>query len=177
MTIRVPRIEEARDIAAVRVKTWRTTYQGIIPGSVLDKLSVEENEDFFRKAINGEIKDLFVLVSADQNDRVIAFVMGGKQGENDPEYAAEIYALYVLQSHQGQGIGRALVATAVERLLQQDYHSMLIWALAENPAVGFYQHLGGIPIREKYSDFDNHSLREIGFGWKNINQILLGKPG
>jgi ribosomal protein S18 acetylase RimI-like enzyme len=166
--IRAAHLDEAKVIAEIRVKTWRTTYQGMIPDSVLEKLSVDESEKFTRQAIGGEIKKLFTLVCVDQNEDVIGFVIAGKRRADDAQFDAEIFALYVLKSHQGQGAGRMLMMAAVGRLVQTGYQSMLIWVLAGNPAIGFYQHLGGKAVREKQDDFDGKTLIEIGLGWTHL---------
>jgi hypothetical protein len=53
--------------------------------------------------------------------------------------------------------------------------SLLIWVLRENKiGRGFYERLGGIPVREKpleeFAGAEEHV--EIGYGWKDTRALL-----
>lgn len=59
MVIRSALPEDARAIAEVHVSSWRTTYRGLLPESVLAAQSVEQRESGWRQIttemLNGEI--------------------------------------------------------------------------------------------------------------------------
>ena len=53
---------------------------------------------------------------------------------------------------------------------------MLIWALAENKACGFYERLRGRAILGKNITIGQQVLPEIGYGWSDIRVILENDP-
>lgn len=59
-----------------------------------------------------------------------------------------LFGLFVLPSHEGQGIGRALIQAAEQWLWDQGSHE--IWLVTGHDpqlrAYGFYSHLGWIPV-------------------------------
>jgi GNAT superfamily N-acetyltransferase len=51
---------------------------------------------------------------------------------------AELSHLYVLDEHQGCGVGSALLATCCESLREQACPALRLWVLERTPAVTFY---------------------------------------
>jgi hypothetical protein len=49
---------------------------------------------------------------------------------------------------------------------------MLVWVLAENPARGFYQALGGELVSEKPIEVGDAKLIEAAYGWKDLRLLL-----
>jgi hypothetical protein len=60
------------------------------------------------------------------------------------------------------------------RMLQHQHQvrardrSMLIWALAANPACRFYEAQGGKPLRNRKREIGGTNLPEVGFGWHEL---------
>lgn len=162
-------------IARVHVDTWRSTYSGIVPDEVLTDLSYEKRENawqnVFEQAANS---DGFTYVLEDEAGRVIGFLDGGRERTGDQLYQGEINAIYILSSHQHQGLGRELVRLAVERLKQIDIHSMLVWVLEDNPACEFYRAIGGQIVQSKNIEMRGSTLIELAYGWTDIS--LLSRP-
>ena len=50
---------------------------------------------------------------------------------------------------------------------------MIIWALEENSNHLFYQSLGGQIVASKHISIYGKVLKEIGYGWDNINDLLI----
>ena len=104
-SIRDAVLADAEGIARVRVETWRAAYQGIVLDEVLDALSVERDtarwQDNFA---NNRLPFVFV---AEVDGGVVGFACGGPERGRDPEYAGELYAIYILPRRQGQGVGKA----------------------------------------------------------------------
>jgi hypothetical protein len=42
---------------------------------------------------------------------------------------------------------------------------MALWVLRRNPAVGFYQHMGGVEIGQKTVEIGGAFLEEVAFGF------------
>lgn len=64
-----------------------------------------------------------------------------------PQYDAYLYHLYVLAAVQRRTIGRGLMAAAARSLREHGYERMALHVLATNPAVGFYERVGGTRVR------------------------------
>src|SRR5512142_1389502 len=53
-TIRPATPEDAEGIARVHIETWRTTYRGLMPDSVLDNLSIEKQADRWDASLSNQ---------------------------------------------------------------------------------------------------------------------------
>jgi len=174
MKIRLAAIEDAAAMAHVRVKAWQQTYRGILPGDVLDKMDEAVIAEKWRKIVlPNPGPGVFNLVAEDDRGLVCGFAAGGPERTPDSEYPGEIYALYVLPGSQRRGAGQALVSAGVELLLEQGLQSLLIWVLAQN-RIGrsFYEKLSGQVVRQKKVEIGNLLYPEIGYGWKDMRQLV-----
>jgi GNAT superfamily N-acetyltransferase len=82
-------------------------------------------------------------------------------------YDGEFYAAYLLRAFQRRGIGRAMFEGVKSGLKGRGFGSMLVWVLAENPAVHFYQAMGGIEAGRSKITIDRE-LENIAYGWEKI---------
>ena len=118
----------------VHWNSWRETYAGLIDPHYLDTLSLE-------KCIQAAHKWPDRILIAKDGEKVIGFVGYGPYRDNTLSDTGEIYALYVLQEYQHQGIGFALINAAFERLA--DDSSIALWVLDGNErAIAFYERCG-----------------------------------
>ncbi len=171
--IREAREEDVFGMAKVRVDTWRVAYKEIMPDDLLENLSYQATAERWRKAF-WEDKDpnVAVFVAENEQSEIIGIAICGLESNQDPIYQGEIYVLYVLPEYQRQGIGRRLVASCAEYLIQQlRVKTMLIWVLADNPYRRFYESLGGKVIQEKTKEFGGKMLSEVGYGWEEISEL------
>src|SRR5207253_1919679 len=79
---------------------------------------------------------------------------------------AEIYALYVLQSHQQRGVGRALVRACARHFVRNGLFGFYLWVLKANRARLFYEALGGEVVGERTEKLGRHDFAEIAYGWR-----------
>jgi len=161
-------------VAKAHVDSWRTTYIGIVPDDYLDGLSYETSEVRWRRisAQNGPGYAMFV--AEDENSHIIGFANGGRERSGDVDYDGELYAIYLLESHQRQGIGQALFHRIVLHLVETGVHSMLIWVLADNPSCRFYESMGGVPVRVQEIEIGGKRLKEIAYGWVSLPGLSDG---
>lgn len=153
-------------IARIHVDTWRTTYRGIMPDELLATLSYKKREQSWHQIMGGASEDgNFTYVAEEGPGRVVGFANGGVERTGDPVFRGELYAIYVLQPCQHQGIGRALMGAIAARLRRMQLDSMLVWVLADNPACQFYEALGGQIIRTRAIIRADRTLIEIAYGW------------
>ncbi len=165
VTIRPATVEDARAIAAVHVVSWRNAYRGIVSDAVLDQLSVRRRADHWRTRLSDSEAFEVTFVAVDEEHEVIGFANGGTEREKDPEFDGELFAIYLLEETQRQGIGRKLTSSVFDALGRDGLQSVLIWVLASNPACGFFEALGAKPVRDRVIDIDGREHKEIGFGW------------
>ena len=172
MSVRRATVDDAEAIERIRVETWRATYRGLLPDGLIDQLrpNLERRRERLRSPSPSELS--FV---AEEGADVVGYAFAGPERAHDAGYAGEVYAIYVLPAAQGRGHGRALVRECARALASCGLTSMLIWVLRENQiGRGFYERLGGRPVREKqleeFPGAEEHV--EIGYGWKDTRDLV-----
>jgi ribosomal protein S18 acetylase RimI-like enzyme len=170
MLIRDALLTDLPAIARVHVDSWRTTYRGIVSDDYLASLSYEQRERGFQDGWD-ERHNIF-LVAEDAGDGIVGFAVAGPERTNDVQFRGELYAVYLLQSHQRRNVGSLLVSTAVERLQAAGFHSMMTLVLADNPACKFYERLGGKRVRTLPVTIGGTSFVEVVYGWTDIGELL-----
>ena len=168
ITIREARCDDVGGIARVHVEGWRTTYRGIVPDDFLAKLTYEDREQRWRNILCDEASSPIVYVAEDESGQIVGFASGGPERTGDPVYLGELYAVYLLESHRRQGIGRRLVFRVAERLYQYGLNSMLVWVLAANPARHFYESLQAQFVQTQPIEIGGVTLEEVAYGWPDI---------
>ena len=163
--IRDAQVGDALGIATVHVRSWQTTYPGIMPDEVLRNLSIEKRAAHWERWLQNPSGDAFHLV-AEEEAQIIGFASGSPERDGDPTYTGELQAVYLLQEHQGRGLGRALFLEVARRLKAQGHRKMLLWVAKENrPSVAFYERMGGVALREKTVEFGGRPIVEVAFGY------------
>lgn len=172
-------VEDIESTVDVHIKTWQSTYSGIIHDETLKELDKNRDEkikrlrkDFGTLEVDGVKINQAVVV---KDNRVIGFVTFGKCRESKLlklENASEIYAIYVLENYQGKNIGKRLLHYAVKKLREVDfYDKLVIWTLKENKNKGFYERLGGKQTLEKVIDINDQKLDVIGFVFDRLDKL------
>lgn len=174
MLIRAAKPEDAIAIGHVHVASWRTTYRGLMPDSVLAALSVEQRAAMWQQAAEGAQEGAsrsFLLVAEDQAEGIIGFASAGPERDEGSGFDSELYAIYLLERHQGRGLGRQLAGRAVNLLLSEGHESMRVWVLEGNPAEGFYRRLGGQRVGEKALSMAGKNLTEVAYAWPHLSRF------
>ena len=139
-TIRTADVSDASSIARVQIETWRTAYRDLIPETFLAELSIERRTATHRVYLERRTPagEMFVV---EVNSGVIGYCSCGRSRED--ERAGELYAIYVLESLAGQGVGNSLIRGAEEWFRERGFERAELWVLEGNhSARGFYQHMG-----------------------------------
>ena len=103
---------------------------------------------------------------ADEGGEVAGFLSGGRCRDTDlPPGYGEVYALYVLPSAQRAGLGRALLATAADRVRAAGDTAIALWVLDSNaPGRAFYEALGWRSDgSERAFDLGSASVTEVRY--------------
>ena len=166
MRVRPARAEDSGPIAEVMVASWRSTYAGLLDQAFLNSMEVADQAQRWLAILTGQSHSTAVFVALDPAGAVVGFASGGRERELDPTYRGELHSVYLLDDHQGQGLGAALVAAVATWLADHRMNSMLVWVLRDNlRARAFYEHLGGRylrPVRRRLRELE---VDEVSYGW------------
>jgi GNAT superfamily N-acetyltransferase len=163
---------DASAIASVHVASWRTTYKGMVPDTVLENLSHERRANWWTHVLTQPTGDECVFVAEASESGIVGFASGGHERTGEyPSNDGELYAIYLLASHHRQGVGSRLFHAVAETLVEQGFHAMMCWVLEENPSRRFYEAKGGIRIGQKTVEMGGVELQEIAYGWDRIEQF------
>lgn len=160
LVVRQARPEDAGAIAGVHVQSWREAYAGIIPQAHLDRLSLAAHERQWRASL----ADGGWAFVAEWERRLVGFASGGLS-RSRRDISGELYVLYVLRACHRRGVGRALFDACHYELARRGHRGMLVWVLADNPARGFYERLGGQLAGESLVSVGGERLREVAYAW------------
>jgi ribosomal protein S18 acetylase RimI-like enzyme len=159
--------DDVEAMARVSVDTWRLTYPGILPEAYLARLNLGDQELQRRRLLAGPSTAHFIAEESVTNEAVAFASCGSSRGR--PEIGVgEIYELYVQNGFQGQGLGRALVTVAREWLGLQGHSEMLVRVLAQNPARGFYERLGGEFGGMRMIHVGGARVEEAAYVWRGL---------
>jgi ribosomal protein S18 acetylase RimI-like enzyme len=161
--IRQAKPSDAASVADTHDESWRSAYQGIIPGLELEKLVSRRGPEWWDSAIRKGSR-ISILVFG---DLVAGYANYGRNRARSLNYDGEIYELYLRPEFQGLGFGRRLFSAARKDLGASGMKSLVIWALSDNDnAVGFYQALAGRPVARSSERFGARTLDKVAFGWQ-----------
>ncbi len=165
--------EDAPGIARVQVDTWRSAYEGIVSGTFLNELSYEGRSNYWLGFLTDPEYKGYIYVAESATHEVVGFAAAGPAQNTTAGYDGELYTIYILESYQGHRLGSRLAATAVKRLVEAGYKSLLIWVFNENPARRFYETLGGQEVGEQSFRLGGAEIAEVSYGWDDIKTFPM----
>lgn len=160
-------------VSEVRVRGWQRAYADVVPPSQLDSMTVEADIDRRRS---------FFQDKANPADNLVASVEGNVRGwacvaasrdEDAADGTGEIWAMYVHPSAWRQGIGRALMRVALQRLSERELNPVTLWVLEANPrARSFYERCGFVTDGiSKQFPIDGGTITEVRYVRHDLNQF------
>jgi|SRR4029077_4683225 len=167
ISIRAATEHDAVAISHVHVQSWRTTYAGIVPEEYLATLNEAERVLLWREWLT---RDIPVYI-ADLDGETVGFISGGAIREPVQTYDAELYAIYLLEQAQRQGIGTALLKKLAESLSSAGYRGMIVWVLEKNPSRYFYERSSAQIVTAKDIQIGGVMLSEVSYGWPDLQAI------
>jgi len=171
--IRPAGVEDSDVIGRIHVDAWRETYRDLVPDWILDNLSAERRAAQWRAGLSRTPRSNAVFVAEYETGGIVGFGAVGRARDLSLGCDGEIYALYVLQSAQGLGIGRALMRTLATALLDQGSMSMSLWVLTSNAnATAFYRHLGGMMAGQRSEEADGWLCHESAYVWRDLEAAM-----
>lgn len=170
--IRKARLEDAEDIAFVHVRSWKSVYSELIDEQDVSNITLENRlalwESILRMSGDGQV----ALVLQNEDDKVIGFISGGKERTKRFGYDGEIYAVYLLDEYQRQGLGTKLLHAFCEEMYEAGHRSLLVWVLTENPSQAFYINLGAEQVEKEDTIIGTGTYQEAAYGWTDLQQLI-----
>jgi ribosomal protein S18 acetylase RimI-like enzyme len=151
--------------AEVHVASWQAVYRGLMPDSVLDKLSVPKRAEMWRQII---AEQQFQLLLAEVDGSIVGLVNFGSARDPDalPGLTGEILAIYVDPQCWNKGIGRRLLQAALSELKSSGFNEVTLWVLDSNlRARAFYERAGFSIDGATQNDVvgDNVQIQEVRY--------------
>ncbi len=167
--IRVAQVEDAGRIADLHTQSWRETYQGILPPQYLGETIAEERMTYWQQTMSDLSQDDFVLL-LEEGSQCLGFVCVLQQREAGHD--ALIDNLHIQPGQTGQGLGRKLLAAAVERLIELKANTVCLWVFDDNrPTVQFYKRLGGKADRHGIDEFAGADAPHSRYYWDDLKLL------
>ena len=134
-------MRDAKAIAEVHAAAARAAYEYILPEDQLRALAPATREAKWREAIEFSEPQVQVAVLDDQ---VVGFVGYDRSRDaKTPSTTGEIWAIYVLPEHWGQGVGVALWDAARDGLEEEGCTTVTVWVpLRNDRAIRFHELAG-----------------------------------
>ncbi|MEN6390908.1 MAG: GNAT family N-acetyltransferase [Syntrophomonas sp.] len=169
LNIRRADVNYAPAIARVTVDTWKNAYRGIIADEYLSNLKYQDREKGWREF---PFQDSWVYIAENDEEDVIGFAAGGPHREAGSVYQGEVYAIYIDEAYQDQGIGTLLLRSVVRKMLASGLNSVIVWVLSDNPYRRFYERRGGLPLESKLLAMDGFENEITAYGWLDARIII-----
>ena len=163
VTVRRPVVSDVAGMARVHVASWRQTYRGLMPDSVLDDPELPAaRERFWTGALTDPRYAGNRMAVAELDDAVIGIAMSGPPEDADATWGAQLFLIYVDAIHHGSGAGPALLDAVVD-----PWEPAALWVADPNPrAQAFYRKHGFMP--------DGHSRVEGGV--RAVRLVRAARP-
>jgi ribosomal protein S18 acetylase RimI-like enzyme len=146
VTIRAATVADARGIAEVHVEGWRWGYRGLLPDEVLDALDVEARAARWVTILGSPSERDACAVASDEHGSIVGFAATGAADDDfvpPPEGAGELFALYLREGWQRQGIGRSLLDRARSDLAGHGFDTAVLWVFEANARARSVYEAGG----------------------------------
>lgn len=160
LTVRQARPEDAEALARVHTQCWQETYKGILSEGFLAALDPSVRLGMWERILAGpRIADHWVACDGAGLVGFAGRQYPGVEGQLPlPVRPVMLWGLYLLQSHQGLGLGRNLLETALGD------EPASLWVAAENlRAIAFYRRFG----------FEPDGAQDIMPQWESLREVRM----
>lgn len=143
--IRAAGPEDAEALGRMHYASWREAYGALVPATMWSDEAEQQRIEGWRSNLAGSSPEVVLRVAEREDGAIVGFATAGPGRANatagPPVRDRELWALYVLASEYGTGLGHELLTT----VLPDDVAAEL-WVFEENPrARAFYAKHGFRP--------------------------------
>jgi ribosomal protein S18 acetylase RimI-like enzyme len=164
LTIRPATPADAQALARLHITVWRSTYRDLAPKVVFDALDEAHRLKRWTEVL-ADTNGASAAFVADVGS-VVGFGLCGPPGDRAFGGRGEVKWLYVDQGHARCGIGRQLLDTMTRWLKARGYPGVALGVVVGNdPAIAFYEALGGRVIGRYVDPGPNWRSENLVFAW------------
>jgi GNAT superfamily N-acetyltransferase len=165
--VREATLDDAEGIARAHTDSWQTSYRGILPDTVLDRIDVGQRAETRRRILRD--RRIYQLVAYDlTHGDIVGFCDAGPSRRHVP-YAGELYAIYIVQRAKRYGLGQEMFERVQAWLVRETMRSMIVWVLDNNHhARAFYETMGGRMGSRLSSTVGGFPVVELSYVWDRL---------
>jgi GNAT superfamily N-acetyltransferase len=137
VSVRPARVDDVEEIARIQVQTWRTAYQSIVPGAVLDEVSLALAAEAWRAAVTAPPSSRHRVFVAREKDWTVGFAAlqpGTALAADEPDRdTTGVLGPVLVEPRWGRrGHGSRLLAAAVDHARTDGMTRAVIWLPEED---------------------------------------------
>ena len=161
LVLREATLADLQPLAELHVRTFNETHVGPFESGP----TFATREWQWREKLLEADATHFVLVLETPARQLVGFIWCHPTNDN-PVWAARLNKIYLLRAYQRRGLGKRMVAAAVDRLLEHHLTSMALFTEVDNePACRFYDQLGGERQLNERGEFGGM------YGWPDLETL------
>ncbi len=160
-------LADAEGIARAHVESWQTSYRGILPDTLLDRIDVGQRTESRRAMLRDQ--SVLHLVAYDVTHGDIVGLCDAGASRRGVPYAGEVYAIYLAHHAKRHGLGQEMFDRVQAWFVANDMRSMIVWVLENNHhARGFYEAMGGRLGSRLQSRVGGFPVVELSYIWDRL---------
>lgn len=164
---------DCNNIAALHANSWQKNYRGVLDDNYLDNQVQQERLDVWIERFQRPTDNQHII-TAKEDDKLVGFtcLYGGEHAK----YGTYLDNLHVLNEAHGKGIGKELMKLAGQWSTKH-YPTQGLYLfvfMANTPAIGFYERIGGKRMAIKSYDLGDGTGRmgDVGlYYWERPDLI------
>ena len=165
--VRLARPGDAAQIGLVHVRSWQRAYRGLLPQEYLDSLDPGRRAGDWKRWLEQPDSPRSATLVIGTGARVDGFASVGPARDEgqSPELVGEIRAIYLRPDAWGHGLGRQLIAAAVERMAAAGFTQATLWVLDGNARARRFYDAGGWAVdgAVKHDDSRGFPMTEVRY--------------
>ena len=158
MEIRLLTEKDIYEMTKLYVKSWKATYNGIVPEKILNTITIEKFSKIWGEYIFKEENGIF---GAFENNEFLGF--GAFTPDKLMENTLYLDSLHIKNEYKGKGIGAELINRLKKYAKEKGYKGVSVSIMSENiRARNLYVKLGAIHI----NNYINYEIKYEKLYWE-----------
>ena len=163
-----PALDDAARLAELAATAFRQTYLAANDPEVIEEYVARAlTTESYRQALADERCELHWVLLGNEPVGYLKLNLDGAQTEPDLDDGLEVEQVYLLDGHQGHGLGRTMLDVAVDAARRHRLRRVWLGVWEDNEkAIGFYRSQG-------FEPFGEHTFR---LGGEEQHDLLMRRP-
>lgn len=113
-----------------------------------------------------------MTVAQTSDGHIVGFADSLKREETTNGKTADLTSLYLIESHHGKGIGKALLQAQLTHLTDAGYTDVFVEVLKANQTRNFYLHYGAVLHHTAQIEIGGKTLDEEIYVWTDLKKAM-----